>query len=205
MKRKGFGLLREVREDLPPVSQGGTEAKAIRSTGHNGHVSAREFPEGLPRPDEFTLSTVILNDGDAVWELPTPSCIRGRSCRLVDATLRIETVRTHGMLHSPVPGASAGVFVNDYLVDEISLVKPHPHGEDFGVDSRRPFPIFRYFDIERDVQTIRIEVDAEASWDIDSVSIEPVVIRREITPGASMIIGAAISAALGALVTYLAQ
>ena len=179
------------------------DVKEIQSTGYNDHVSARQFTEGLPRPEEFTLSTVILSGGDAVWELPTPRSITRRSCRLIDATLRIETVRTHGMLHSPTPGTSASGFVNDRLVDKIRLVKPHPHGEDFGVDSRRPFPILRYFDTGRDAQTIRIAVDPEASWDIDSVSIEPVVIRREITPGTSMIIGAAISAALGALVTYL--
>lgn len=205
MRRARFGLVREVREDLPPVSREGTEVKVIQSTGYRGHVSSCEFVEGLPRPDEFALSTVILNDGDAVWELPTPGCIKDKSCKLVDATLRIETVRTHGMLHSPTPGACASIYVNDRLVDKICLVKPHPHGEDFGVDSRRPFPILRYFDIERDAQAIRIEVDAEASWDVDSVSIEPVVVRREITPGASMIIGAAISAALGALVAYLVR
>jgi hypothetical protein len=107
------------------------------------------------------------------------------------------------MLHSANRGRTASVYVNDQLVDKICLMRPHPHGEDFGVDSRRPFPIRRYFHADKDAQTVNISVDTEASWDIDSVSIETVVIRREITPGASMVIGAAISAALGVLVTYL--
>jgi len=124
---------------------------------------------------------------------------------LVDATLRIETVRTHGMLHSPRQRTSASVFVNDQLVDKIYLVRPHPHGEDFGVDSRRPFPILRYIDRRRDLQTVRIEVDADVSWDIDRVSIEPVVLSREITPGAAMAIGALVSALLGGVVGYVIQ
>jgi hypothetical protein len=202
MTGHGLRLIREFREVLAPISQEGTQVKEIQSTGHGGHVSAIEFPKGLPRPEVFTPSTVILKGGYGVWELAIPSHVR-RS--LIDATLRIETIRTHGMLHSPKQHTSASVFVNDKLVDKIYLVRPHPHGEDFGVDSRRPFPILRYIDKTRDLQTVRIEVDPEVSWDIDRISIEPVVLTWEITPGAAMVVGAIISAILGGLVGYFLQ
>lgn len=195
-------LIRELREVLAPISQEGTQVKEIQSTGHGGHVSAIEFPQGLSRPEVFTPSTAILKGGYGVWEFTISPRVR-RS--LIDATLRIDTIRTHGMLHSPKQHATASVFVNDKLVDKIYLVRVHPHGEDFGVDSRRPFPILRYIEKTRDLQTVRIEVDPEVSWDIDRVSIEPVVLTREITPGAAMVVGAMISSILGGLVAYFFQ
>ncbi len=116
------------------LSTKGTDIKAGR-----GYRSAKEFTGGS-RPEQFTPTTVILeNGGYGAWEITLPEDIRDH---LVDATLRIETVRTHGMLHSPNRGTDASVFVNDALVDKIVLAKSHLHGEEFGVDSRRPYPIF---------------------------------------------------------------
>ena len=105
------------------------------------------------------------------------------------------------MLHSPVQRSTASILVNEHLVDMIYLVKPHPHGEDYGVDSRRPLQIVRYIDKARDVQTIKIQVAENVSWDIDEISIEPIVSRYEVTPGAWMILGAGISAILGVIGT----
>jgi len=195
-------IFKQYRELIAPISTEGIEVKEVRSKGHNGHVSAIEFGQGAARPEVFTPSTLILNSGYGVWEISIPKDIRSA---IVDANLRIETVRTHGMLHTPDKGKSASLYINDQLVDKIYLVKPHPHGEDFGVDSRRPFPIFRYLDTQKDVQTLRIEVDEKVCWDIDRLSIEAVVLRKEIKPGVAMILGALISAALGAFVTIVAQ
>jgi hypothetical protein len=121
---------------------------------------------------------------------------------LVDMTLRIETIRTHGMLHSSSPNKSASIFVNGQLVDKIYLVEPHPHGKDYGVDSRRPFPIFCYINKDKSVQTIKVEVDKDVRWDIDRVTLEPIILRKEIKPEVAMIIGAIISAFIGGVVSY---
>jgi hypothetical protein len=200
MKMTQLGLVREFREVLPPASEEGAKAARRTGVGLDDHLTADDFAKGLPIPEQFGPSTLILSAGDAVWEFKISRSIL---CRLKDATLRIETVRTHGMLHSRMKGTTASIFVNDRLVDKIHLVKAHPHGEDFGIDSRRPFPIWRDLDAQRDAQTVRIQVDPEASWDIDRVSIDMIVTRREITPGAWMIAGAALSVAMGALLTAL--
>ncbi len=191
-------LRREIREIVAPISKEGTEIKEIQSEGSGGHVSAKEFKSG-ERPEVFTPSTVIISNGYGVWELEVPKDVRKE---LVDMTLKIETVRTHGMLHSPYKGKSASIFVNNQIVDKIYLVKPHPHGEDFGVDSRRPFPIFCYIDKDKDIQTIRIKVDKDVSWDIDRVILEPITLRKEIRPEAAMVIGAIISAIIGGVVSF---
>jgi hypothetical protein len=191
-------LRREIREVAAPISKEGIEITAVRSEGCDGHISAKEFGEGK-RSEIFTPSTVIISSGYGVWNIEIPEDIR-RS--LVDMTLRIETIRTHGMLHTPLLNKSASIFVNDQLVDKIYLVKPHPHGADYGVDSRRPFPIFRYIDKDKSVQTIRVEVDKDVSWDIDRVTLEPIILRKDIKPEAAMVIGAIISAIIGGVVSF---
>jgi hypothetical protein len=191
---KNLGILRDCREVMAPICQEGVDFVDMRSEGYNGHTSAKEFVNDIERPEEFTPSTVILSNGHGIWELRIPRNIRRR---IISANLRIDTVRTHGMLHSPVIRTTASIIVNEQLVDKIYLVKPHPHGEDFGVDSRRPFQIIRYIDKKKDIQRIRIEVGQNASWDIDSICIEPIILRYEITPGAWMILGAIISTIIG--------
>ena len=190
---------REIREIAAPISAEGIKGD-IHSKGHGGHVLATEFHEG-ERPEAFTPSTAIISGGHGLWELEVPEEVRKY---LIDMTLKIETVRTHGMLHSPKKhspkkgiSSSASILVNDQLVDKIYLVKPHPHGEDYGVDSRRPFPIFRYIATDKKIQTIKITVDEEVFWDIDRVSLEPIILRKEWKPEATMIIGAIISAIIG--------
>jgi hypothetical protein len=44
---------------------------------------------------------------------------------LSDMTLRIETVRTHGMLHTLLSfeGRTASIFLNDRLLEEINILK----------------------------------------------------------------------------------
>lgn len=111
-------LCREIGEIVAPISKKGTEITAVRSEGFGGHVSAKEFQESK-RPEVFTPSTVIISGGYGAWNLEIPEDVR-RS--LVDMTLRIETIRTHGMLHTPFPNKSASIFVNDQLVDKIYLV-----------------------------------------------------------------------------------
>jgi len=198
-KMQLYGLRREIREIVGPISKEGIEVRSVHSDGFGGHVSAKEFKEG-ERPDVFTPSTVIISGGWGEWDLEIPGDIR-RS--LIDVTLRIETIRTHGMLHSPLPNKHASIRVNNQLVDKMHLVKRHPHGKDYGVDSRRPFPISRYIDRDRNTQTVRIEVDKGAFWDIDRVALEPVVLRKEIKPEVAMVVGAIISAIIGAVVGFL--
>jgi len=192
-------LRREIREIAEPINKGGIEARPVHSDGFGGHVSAEDFKEGK-RPEVFTPSTVIISGGYGEWDIEIPGDIR-RS--LIDVTLRIETIRTHGMLHSPLPNKYASILVNNQLVDKIHLVKLHPHGKDYGVDSRRPFPILRYIDRDRNTQTVRVEVDKDAFWDIDRVTLEPVVLRKEIKPEVAMVVGAIISAIIGAVVGFL--
>src|SRR5438105_3283959 len=88
----GRRFCRQYRE-ITVFTREGTDIKEGRN-----YETARSFSEGA-RPEHFTPSTVILKGGGyGVWEIAVPNEIRGH---LVDATLRIETVRTHGMLHSP--------------------------------------------------------------------------------------------------------
>ena len=193
-------LYKEIREVRASISKEGIKVKEVISEGFGGHVSAEEF-QGDKRPEVFTPSTVIISNGYGVWELEVPKDVRNM---LVDMTLRIETIRTHGMLHSSLPNKSASIFVNGQLVDKIYLVELHPHGNDYRVDSRRPFPIFYYINKDKDksVQTIRVEVDKDVLWDIDRVTLEPIILRKEIKPEAAMIIGAIISAIIGGVVSY---
>jgi hypothetical protein len=190
-------IRRIIREIAPPITKEGIEIKERHNVD-----SAKDFLEGK-RPKNFTPSTVIMYGGGyAVWELEVPEDIRKN---LSDMTLKIETVRTHGMLHAPpsFKGKSASIFVNDQLLDEIILVRPHSHGEDLGVDSRRPFPVFRYIDKAKSVQTIRIQTDEGVCWDIDRVTLEPIILRKEIRQWIFMVFGAILSAAMGGLVTFL--
>lgn len=193
-------LYKEIREIGASISKQGTEVIEVKSDGFNEHVSANEFKDDK-RPEVFSKSTVIISNGYGVWELKVPEDIRNM---LVDMTLKIETIRTHGMLHSSLPNKSASIFVNGQLVDKIYLVELHPHGKDYGVDSRRPFPIFCYINKDKDksVQTIRVEVDKHVLWDIDRVTLEPIILRKELKPEAAMIIGAIISAIIGGVVSY---
>jgi hypothetical protein len=186
---------REIRELAGPISKEGLDG-TITGVGYQGHVRADEF-QGQ-RPVEFCPSTIIINGGNGEWNLDIPEYIRNN---LIDMTLKIETIRTHGMLHSPQKNKSASIFVNGNLVDKINLVKQHPHGTDFGVDSRRPYPVFRYINRENCTQNIRIEVDKDALWDIDRISLEPVILRKEWKPVSTMILGAIISAAMGGLIS----
>lgn len=192
-------LWREIREIAASISEEGIAAIDIESKGYDGGVRATDFAAS-ERPETFTPSTVILHGGYGIWELKVPQHVLRD---LVDVTLRIETIRTHGMLHSPKRNTKAEIFFNDVLVDRIYLVKPHPHGEDFGVDSRRAFPVFRYINKNRSVQQIKIKVDDEVYWDIDGIVLEPIVLRTEITPEAAMVIGALISSLIGGVVSLL--
>jgi hypothetical protein len=193
-------LCKEIREVGASISKQGIEFKEINSEGFDGHVSAKEFQNGK-RPEVFSKSTVIISNGYGVWELEVSEDVGNM---LVDMTLKIETIRTHGMLHSSSPNKSASIFVNDQLVDKIYLVKLHPHGKDYGVNSRRPFPIFLYIKIDKgkskSVQKIKIKVDKDVRWDIDRVTLEPIILRKEIKPEAAMIIGAIISAIIGGII-----
>ncbi len=191
-------LYRKIREIVAPFSEEGINVKEVHSAGWDGHVLATEFQAGK-RPAYFTPITVIISEGYGVWELELPKDVRKK---LVDMTLKIETVRTHGLLHARDKGNSASVFVNDHLVDKMYLVKPHPHGEYYGVDSRRPFPIYSFIDRDKNSQTIRVETDKEVWWDIDRVTLEPIVIRTELRPEIAMITGAIISATIGGIVSF---
>ena len=189
---------REIREIVDQISEEGVKA-VTNSKGFNGHIKATEFSNDN-RPKEFTPSTIIISDGHATWNLRIPKEILKD---LITARLNIETIRTHGMLHSPVQGKCARIYVNNQLVDEIKLVKPHPHGTDYGVDSRRSIPIFHYIDKNNETQIIKIEVEDKTYWDVDYITLEPIIKRKEWRPGATMIIGAIISAIIGGFVTIL--
>jgi hypothetical protein len=189
-------LFREVREVAAPISK-----EAVLPDRWKDCVHARES-KGIKNSKEYPLSTVIIhgeNDAYAEWDLEIPKYVRKR---LIDVTLKIETVRTHGLLHTHVRGRSAKISVNGGLLDHIYLVRRHPHGEDFGVDSRRPISVVDYIDKANSKQTIRIWVGKGVSWDVDRVILEPIILRREIRTEAAMIIGAIISALIGALVGF---
>lgn len=192
-------LFNEFREIAASISKDGIDRTKTNSKGYNGHVSAREFTDEN-RPEDFSQSTIIINGGYVVWELEVDKRIRKN---LVDMTLKIETIRTHGMLHTPIKGKSASVFINDKLLDKIYLVKPHPHGEDFGIDSRRPFPVFNYIDINQSIQCIRIEVDDETCWNIDLIKLEPIISRKILKPVITWIIGTIFGAIFSAIISNL--
>lgn len=184
---------REIREMPAPITAEGIHL----DNGKN--YSSCDSPKGW-QPEIFTPSTIVITGGWAEWKLKVTEHIRRD---LIDMTLKIETIRTHGMLHTATLNKSASIFVNDQLVDKIYLVKPHPHGEDYGVDSRRPFPIFRYINRDEDIQRIKVTVDNDVSWDIDRVTLEPILLRKEWKPEATMIVGAIISAIIGGIVSFI--
>lgn len=195
----GF-LYREIREVVAPISKEGIE---LNLSSSRGYTRATRFKK--KRPEEYTPSTIIIHGKDvrggyAKWELEIPKYVRDR---LIDMTLRIETVRTHGMLHCPPDKKrSAEILVNGELLDRIYLVARLPHGKDFSVDSRRPIPVFRYIRRDRSRQTIKLWLEEDVFWDVDRVSLEPVIKRKEIKPEAAMIIGAIITALIGAFVGF---
>lgn len=207
----------EKREIEAPITQFGVEVDEIRSEGFAGGVLATDFPDES-RPEVFTRSTAILNGGFtldnafATWKLYLRSSLR---YRLVDMTLKIETIRTHGMLHTPpydlteISGdgsklrRSARILINGHLVDKIYLVARHPHGEDFGVDSRRPIPVFRYINLDEKGQVLRLEVDRMVAWDIDRVTLEPVIVAKHLSPWAAMVAGSLVSALVGGIISII--
>lgn len=191
-------LYRKIREIAAPISKEGIDVKDVYSDGCDGHVLATEFQLGK-RPEIFTPTTIIISDGYGVWGLELTKDIRKD---LIDMTLTIDTVRTHGVLHTPEKGKSASVFVNDHLVDKMFLVKAHPHGEYYGVDSRRPFPVYRFIDRDKNLQTIRVVTAKDVFWDIDRVTLQPLLLRKEIRPEIAMITGAIISAIIGGIVSF---
>ena len=75
----------------------GMNASLAESRGFSGGVLANKFDE-QHRPVVFGPTTIIINSGFAEWEIPVERSVLKR---LADMTLRIDTVRTHGMLHSP--------------------------------------------------------------------------------------------------------
>jgi hypothetical protein len=191
-------LYRKIREVVAPISKEGIDKKDVRSEGCNGHVLATEF-EDAKRPENFTPTTIIISGGYCVWELELPKDVRKE---LVDMTLTIETVRTHGLLHTKEKGKSASILVNDHPVDKMLLVKEHPYGEHYGVDSRRPLPVYRFIDREKNLQTIRVETEEGVSWDIDWVTLKPIIERKELRPEIAMTTGAIISASIGGIVSF---
>lgn len=191
-------LYKKIREIVAPISKEGIDVKDVYSDGCVGRVLATEFQVGK-RPEIFTPTTIIISGGYGVWGLELPKDVRKE---LVDMTLRIETVRTHGLLHTQEYGKSASVFVNDHLVDKMILVKPHPHGEYLGVDSRRPFPVYRFIDRDKSLQTIRVVTEKGVLWDIDQVTLEPIILRKVLRPEIAMITGAIISAIIGGIVSF---
>jgi len=180
---------RDIREVAAPIAKEGTELAGGRN------YATRELPKGWDLKI-FTPSTVVLDGGWAEWDLEVPQHVRES---LVDMTLRIETIRTHGMLHSPREGKRAWVYVNGQLVDEIVLLRLHPHGGDFGVDTRRPLPILSYVDRGKDCQTVKVETEKDVAWDIDRVTLEAIILRKEPKPEVMMIVGAVLSAIAGAV------
>jgi hypothetical protein len=183
-----------------PIYIWGTDAaELLDSKGSNGIKSAKDFTyDNLP--EVLAPSTVIISGGYGIWEFEISKYILKK---LFDITLTIETIRTHGMLHTPIRNKSASIFVNNKLVDKIYLVKPHPHGEDYGVDSRRPFPIFHFIDKSKIKQTIKIEVDEDVFWDIDRITLHPIINLKELKPWCYMVLGAFISAVMGIIMSLI--
>lgn len=181
-------ITREVREIVSPISIEGINGQFV-----GDYRLATEFNDAT-RPENFTPSTAIISNGVAIWQINVPEYIRKK---LIDMTLKIETIRTHGLLHSRIYRKSASIFLNDKLLDKIYLVKRHPNGEDYGVDSRRPFPVFRYIDRNKEIQKIKIEIENDSYWDIDRVTLEPIILNKQIKPWITIIIGAIISSTIG--------
>ncbi|MCH7916030.1 MAG: hypothetical protein IH856_23830 [Deltaproteobacteria bacterium] len=203
-------LIRKIWQIEPPISQEGIAVREVKSKGSSGGVKATDFLPGQ-RPENFTPSTVILHDdhdgSHGIWDLLVPEPVLKY---LVDMTLRIESVRTHAMLHTPPYDREtdkrryARISMNGELTDKILIIKPHPHGEDFGVDSRRPIPVYRFVDRTKSIQEIKIEVDEKVYWDIDRIILEPITLREELTPEARMVAGALLSAFAGGVMGLLA-
>jgi hypothetical protein len=198
-EKMSSALFKETRVMETPIFKEGINYKEIKSKGFNGHFSAKDFVD-KPRLKEFTPTTVIVREGYAEWDLEIPRDILKN---LIDTTLKIETIRTHGMLHASTKGRKASIYVNDNLVDEISLDRRHPHGKDYGVDSRRPIPILSFIDKNIERQIIKVQTDKDTSWDIDRITIEPITKVRELKPFIFMIIGAIVSGIIGVIISII--
>jgi len=189
----------EAREIVGTISKPGIELREHTSKAHGGLALATDYPANQ-RPEPFGPTTVIIEGGYGVWGLELPKEVRKR---LIDINLRIDTIRAHGMLHTPWYNKSATIYVNDRRLDKIYLVKPHPHGLDFGVDTRRPLPILDFIDKGKPIQTIRIETEDEVFRDIDRVALEAIVLRKRLKQWVWIVIGALLSIVGGGIFTLL--
>lgn len=188
-------LFREIREITAPISKEGIEAKELKSKENNKYSTAAESSADKR---DTSSSTVIISGGYAVWELDVDLSVLET---LVDMTLRIETIRTHGMLHSKIENKTGSIFLNGFLVDKIQLAKPHLNG--YGVNSRRPYPVLRYINREQSTQVIKIETEDDVLWDIDQVILEPIIQRKEIKPESALVIGTILSWLVGILGAFI--
>lgn len=161
----------------------------LTGSGINGKITINDFNENEAPTEEFTKTVAIITNGYGEWKLNIPSHIREN---LIDIRLKIDTIRFHGMLHSAEKNGQAKIYINGELVDIIRLVKERAEGVDFGVDSRRELPIFRYIDRKKGEQVIRIETESNVSWDIDQVMLLPVIKSVDLRNWVYMVIGAVI-------------
>lgn len=146
---------------------------------------------------DYPLSTIIIGDKDSMesfceWVLKLP---KGYKKGLISATLRFETIRVHGLLHSPAKNRFATIKVNEQILDRIELVKQHPHGEDYGIDSQRPYPVLNYLEKSNGKRELRIRIELESGvkWDLDRITMEGVVEQGRVKEWILLVIGAVIS------------
>jgi hypothetical protein len=153
--------------------------------------------KGEPRREYFMpRETVIFGKDEKVFssaewtfdiEYLLRYCNDPKGTTLEKVFLHIRTVRTHGGLHvKPDIGQQAinagtpkagRVYVNGTLIDRINLMKPMPHGLNYGFNRLEPWDItdfVRLYEAKKNKAiTIKVETDPEVKWDISSVSLEP--------------------------------
>ncbi len=210
-KTMNLDIFREVKleNESPPPQKGIDFSKA------GGHYSSKKLDALKERNEWYGPSTIILGvnpnshnidewkGGWAEWTFKTNQKVLGS---LSGAYLKITTIRAQGELHSTKEGDERGyrkrgcVFVNGEPIDIIYLVKSTERGEAYGVSRVGPYPITDWIDRKRSEQIVKLQVDPTVAWNIDEVGLELIVKRMRPKSWVWMVIGALISASIGAVV-----
>jgi len=118
--------------------------------------------------------------------------------------LKIKSIRAHAGLHIPAMYAQQGfdgegsVYINNEPIDaHIVLERKMPHGKDLGMHEVGPYPIMNWIDKNREKYIIRLEVNDYTLWDIDEISLEPIVERWRAKTMWTLIAGAILSGIIG--------
>ncbi len=72
-----------------------------------------------------------------------------------------------------------------------------PNGKELGMHSLGPYPIINWINEDVEEYKIQLSVDENELWEIDEISLKPIVVRWRLKTSMGLIFGAVISAIFG--------